>query len=399
MGILSTNALIDVSALQLQFTVFGMVSAMIIGRYVKRDWWGFLPTYSAILSYHVWVRMGGDIQNPLDIYTGVDYVDANRVLNIIDPILLLFFCWIGFVLQKVLSNIQLLQLFEKVPYPLRSQAKPVLIARPDGTYTVRSIMQDRNAPERHFGVVGLQQSWLQTVITLVVYLGGVAGPQIVYDQFVTRTGLEATHAFAVNVAVPFCTISLFCLYCRFWHTDPGTFGLTAEWFKANSAEYPLPTDQIAQLDKETKARVVWAIMPSAAAALLGNFALGGWRLIDPNVDRMWLGAVGLFAFWLLVLAIITWTMWNGDGISLLMPGKKVKIIDDRDGRVEQMASPVALVTGAFNAISTRIFGSAAMQNSGAASSNLYNYNPVTQTDRAIEMHRMPSMAMNSHRGF
>lgn len=335
MPVISGSALVAISALGLRYSVCAMIVSMFLGQYQKRNWWGFVPIYAGFLAWQVIVMLGADVRNPLDLYILTDYDDAARIVNIIYPVECFFFCWIGFIFHKILSNIQIWQFTEKIPYPLRSQEKPAMLVMPDGSYTVRNIVHDRNAPVRNFGIVGLTQSWWQAILTFIVFLAMIT-PQIVYEYYVTKTGQELM-AYLVNMICTPGVIVLFAIYCYIW-PDPGTFGLTKPWLLARQDIYKLQPEQIDMIDKDTKRRVLWTLLPIAAFALFGNAVLGGWRMIDPDADRMWLGMVGLWGAYALILLVILATMRSSNN-PLVMPAKTTRVIDDSQGYVEQLAAP------------------------------------------------------------
>ena len=348
MGI-AGSLLPDVGALTIQFTFFGALSSMAIGTYRKHDWWGFLPTYAAIMAYHVLVRTGGDVKNPLNGLTGADYEDARRILYIVYPTLLFFYCWIGFILQKILSNIQLLTLTELIPYPLRSRTVPEMVVMPDGQYSVRNLVEDRNAPDMRFGAVGLTPSLMQNFWTLIWFLGGIAAPQIVYDFFIKQDQLMA---FLVILIVQPVSTFLFFAYCRWFHTDPGSFGLTKEYLVANNTVYRLEMDEIEKIDAATKERVAWAILPICGVALLGNVALGAWRFNDQDVDHLWLWAVGLWALLGMILFAVSMVM-RPDSNPFVVK-RDVRRVDDSNGAVERMLAPTPVTyTEGYSTVSQR----------------------------------------------
>lgn len=343
MPVLSASALVAVGALALRNTVCAQTSTMFLGHYHKHDWWGWVRIYAGFLAFTLIVMVGGNVQNPQDLYILGDYDDAGRILYIIYPIECLFFCWIGFMFHKVLSNIQLFQLTEKIPYPLRAQEKPALLVLPDGTYTVRNIAHDRNAPDRNYGVVGLTPSWGQSLLTLFTFLAHIT-PQVVYDYYVTQTGWNLMAYLTVMIASP-GVLLLFAAFCYFVYTDPGTFGLTAKWLRANADKYPLKEEEIALIDGETKLRVLWTILPIAAFSLFGNGLMGGWYLVNPDADRQWLMAVGLWALYAVVLLVIVVTMSPCNN-PFQWPPKSVRQIDDSHGYVEQLAAYTPTATSA-----------------------------------------------------
>jgi hypothetical protein len=350
MPVISPSALVDESALTLRYTVGAMTVTMFLGHYHKHDWWGFVRIWAGYVAFTLIVMQGADVLNPLDQYTLADYDAAARIQNIIYPVLCFFFCWIGFIFHKILSNLQLWQFFEKLPYPLRSQEKPALVVLPDGSYTVRNLVHDRNAPDRNFGVVGLTQSWLQAVLTFLVFLAAVA-PQAVYDYYTTKTGQE-NMAYGVIVACPAGVLALFTAFCYWAYTDAGTFGLTKRWLLAHNDVYKLAPEQLEMIDADTKRRVLWALLPNAAFTLFGNAALGGWRLVDPDADRMWLGAVGLWGLYALILLVVVMSLRPASN-PFLLPGKSTRAIDDSQGYVEQMAARTAPTTSALEGLVQR----------------------------------------------
>jgi len=392
MPVISASPLPAVSVLNPRYTVCAMIVTMFAGRYCKHDWWGFVQIYAGFLAYHLIVMLGADVQNPLDLYTLVDYTDASRILNIIDPVLCFFFCWIGFVFQKILSNIQLLQLTEKIPYFLRSQEKPELLILPDGTHTVRNIVHDRNAPDRNFGVVGLTQSWWQSIVTFITFLALIT-PQVVYDYYANRTG-QQQWAFGVLVGVSTGVLLVYTGYCYFF-TDPGSFGLTATYLTANGDLYNLKPEDVTLINADTKKRVLWSILPIAAFAAFGYGVMAGWRLVDPDADRQWLGAVGLWGFYALILVVIVISM-SPSGNPFMMPAKSTRMIDDSQGYVEQLASrnsggagmSVSTAAGSTTISMPSFVGNNGVMQRFASSS--VGGRTATTTDKSIEMQQLVS---------
>jgi hypothetical protein len=211
---------------------------------------------------------------------------------------------------------------------------PALMLTPAGEFTVRTIVHDRNAPDRNYGVVGLTSSGWQQVLSLIWILGALCAPQVVYDYFILKTGQEMM-CFLVVLIVP-CGGTLFFTGIFYWKTDPGTFGLTKEWFKKNNDQYHLKEEEIESIDRATKMRVLWTMLPIAFFALLSYGLIAGWRWWQQDVDKVWLGCVGLWGLYALLLFGVCIMMRLPE--NPFVATKTIRRIDDSENMVEQMAS-------------------------------------------------------------
>src|SRR6478609_7371336 len=102
MGI-TNSALLAVANLNLQFTTFVMVGTMFFCSPRRRDWkdWkGWCFFVLAIYFYHMVIRFGAGVRNPLSLYAGQPYQDAVTILFIIDPILALAYGILGWAFTR-----------------------------------------------------------------------------------------------------------------------------------------------------------------------------------------------------------------------------------------------------------------------------------------------------------
>jgi hypothetical protein len=142
-------------------------------------------------------------------------------------------------------------------------------------------------------------TWLHLLVTLLYFLVIAAG-QVIYDHWIEIAGDEWI-AWVANLLIGLAASILFLFFCLIW-TDVAVFGYTKKYLEGTSMD--LNVDTIKQISSETRWRVVWTIAPIAAFHFIGNFAIGGTRLLTPDVDHNWLACVGYFAGLLILLIIV-----------------------------------------------------------------------------------------------
>jgi hypothetical protein len=305
MGI-TNSALVDVANLNIQFTSFVMVSTMVFCSPKRRDWkdWkGWCFFVLAIYFYHMVVRFGASIRDPLTLYTGQPLQDAKTILYIIDPILALAFGLLGWAFTRVLDIVDLIPLRKKIHYPLKSAPKIKIMADGNGNYSVKNASEDSEQPNKKWGVVGLTPSWSYLIISLIWYLGSIATPQVIYDYYMWQTNANKWWCYLLNVVGPLAGGALF-LVIQLIITDPGTFGLTDRYMKRRRDKFNFDDQTIAKISSETRMRVVRSIVTPTAILVISNIALGGVRQIWDDVDPQWIGACGVWGVWFALLVII-----------------------------------------------------------------------------------------------
>lgn len=313
MGI-AQSALVAVANLNVQFTAFVMVSTMILcspRRNDRKDWKGWSFFVLAIYFYHMVVRFGANVQDPLDLYTTQNYIDARTILFIIDPILAFFYGLLGWAFARVLDIVDLVPMRKRVHFPLRSQPKVKFVIDSGGQYTIQNMSEDPDKPGKKWGVVGLVPSWFQILISLVWYLGGFATPQILYDWFIQQAGSE-WWSYIILCLVPIGATAVFLIICLVW-TDPGTFGLTERYMKNNRDQFNFDDKQMKKIAGETRMRVVRSIVTPGALGIISNIILGGVRLGWYDADPQWIASVALWgAYFLILLLVVAITRFSAN---------------------------------------------------------------------------------------
>lgn len=313
MGI-AQSALVAVANLNVQFTSFVMVSTMILcspRRNDRKDWKGWCFFVLAIYFYHMVVRFGADVQDPLDLYIGQNYIDARTILFIIYPILALAYGIIGWAFARVLDIVDLVPMRKRVHFPLRSPPKFKFVIDASGQYTIQNMTEDPDKPGKKWGVVGLVPSWFQILISLLWYLGGFATPQILYDWYIQIAGNE-WWSYLILVLVPLGATVIMLIICLVW-TDPGTFGLTKRYMDSQRDKFNFDKKTLNKIASETQMRVVRSIVTPGALGIIGNVVLGGVRLGWYDADPQWIASVALWgAFALVLLLVVAISRFNSN---------------------------------------------------------------------------------------
>ena len=280
MGI-AQSALVAVANLNVQFTAFVMVSTMILcspRRNDRKDWKGWAFFVLAIYFYHMVVRFGANVQDPLDLYSGQNYIDAKTILFIIDPILALAYGILGWAFARVLDIVDLVPMRKKVHFPLRSPPKFKFVIDVNGQYVIQNMTEDADKPGKKWGVVGLTPSWFYIILALLWYLASFATAQILYDWYIQQAGSE-WWSYLILCLLPIGGTILFVIINLVW-TDPGTFGLTERYMKNNREKFNFDDKTLKKISRETMMRVIRSIVTPGALGIISNVILGGVRLVE-----------------------------------------------------------------------------------------------------------------------
>jgi hypothetical protein len=335
MGIAHSD-LVSVSNTNVKFGIFSMIFTMVT---CSRSWKSSLFAPFLIILYHVLVTIGADIQNPLDDFIGQDLFDANRILNIVEICLCVFYSQLGWCFFRVLDIQEWLPLRRKLPtlVPVREHLM-VVYSPTTKSFDTMMVPDKESHAHRHWGISRSGPSWMYLIIALIYVLGAVCGMQVVYDQFISRAGDEVM-AWLIDLCVPLGAGILFFIYCYFF-PDPYVFGPNKSFLKGKSDTYGFSDEQIAVMNKATQQRVIWTVVPVVAFHFIGVLVLGGARVGIKNVDTNWLISVGLFAGFLILLTIIFIGMRMR--ASEKVGGGTRDLDDSADDYYENMASTVPL---------------------------------------------------------
>jgi hypothetical protein len=294
MGICPSN-LPNVASLAPQFTTFAFVSSLF---FVGKRWQTCLFFFTFLIGYDLTVRLGGNVQNPLSTLSGNDYAAANQVMNIVYIVLCFGFCNMAWFFFRVVGMEEMIVFRKKIPSYNLKAAKAVLVVDEEDNASVQEMVPAQRAPAPRHGMENVQASWLHIGVTLVYFLGGIAVPQIWYDQWMLQPAQQQS-AFIINLVWPPVAGVLYLIYCLFW-PDEGTFGPNEKRLEKLGLDRP----QVKQLVKENRGRVLWTVVPIIGFSLIGPFWIGGTRLLTPSTDYVWLSSVGYFAFCLLLVGCL-----------------------------------------------------------------------------------------------
>ncbi len=246
------------------------------------------------------MRLGGNIQNPLTLYTGVDKTDAGYVLEIIFTVFAVFYAQLAWALCYVL-DLELLPFRLKMP-----QISFAAVDRPVPQYDADSdkysLGQTRPlakppGKERH----GIPHSERRGNIW--ASLGSsICSAACARHRLSTTTSTGAwvqgsstqQMAWLVNLLVPLGAGVLFFVYCYF-RPDPCVFGGRRDFYE----DIGFGKESAKTLEAETRRRVLRQIVPIVLLMLCGTLFVGGARMIWTSTDNNWLVGVGYFAALLL----------------------------------------------------------------------------------------------------
>lgn len=329
-GISSTSNLTAIANFSVLVSVFSMTGTMIIGRNT-REWKAWMTIPYGILLYIVLVVVGGNIRNPLDLYTGQALTDANTYFFIVWPILSLFFSIMGWAWCRVLDSGDLWPLGARVPNPISSSRTVVNVDENGGL----SIKEEDTRPGKTLPQV--MPSWAHLLVTFL-FFAVIAASQGVYDYYITIAG-DDWIAFVVRLGTGVVFSILYLIYCVVW-TDIYVFGYS----KSNLKSLEVDSDTKKNIASETRQRVIWTIVPIGAFDFLGVLAIGGTRLLTPNVNNNFYAMLGYFLA-LLILLVIVWFVMKKMNPLASLKSKRIKV-NDSDPYYQDVASHTPLYTNA-----------------------------------------------------
>lgn len=295
MGIGYSNDLTLVTDLFVQFTCLSFALTMTT---CDRSWKSSLFAPFGIAMYHIVVRTGAQIQDPLAFYTSPPQSEqANEILNIVEIMLMFGFSQAAWAWFRVLDMYEWFPLASKLPVLVPPRARNELVPLGEGNFTIEQ------RTERDAGVVRWGKrspSWLYLLVTFLYVFGAICGAQCVYDQYILRTGGELT-AYLVEILVPLGFGLLYLLY-QYAYPDTYTKGYTKQVLA--SGKYNVSDAEAAVLQAETKNRVLWSIMPLILFQFLNSLWMCAVRAYTPNADNNSFFAYGLLGLHALLLAIV-----------------------------------------------------------------------------------------------
>jgi hypothetical protein len=338
MGIAHSD-LTAVANVNIRFTLFTFIFTMVL---CSKSWKSSLLAPLLIVLYHIIVTIGADIQNPLDNYVGQNLFDANRILNIVEICLCVAFSQLAWAWFRILDIQEWFPLRRKLPKlaPDRSHLQVVFDPKNE-TYTTEEVPEKPSRTHRHWGLAKTSPSWLYLVATFLYIFGFLCGAQIVYDQFIMRTGKDIM-AYMVLLFVP---LGGGLLYLAFRYFRPDTYvdGPTKAYLVSKASTLQLSDEQIDMLSKATRSRALWSVVPVVAFHFIGALALGAARELSPSADTNWLCAVGLFTGYFILLIIVFIGMkWRASNSGATSGGKGR--LDDSGDFYEDVASSYPLTT-------------------------------------------------------
>lgn len=296
MGI-AQSLLTAIANLDVRYTVFIMIGTMIIGP--NYDWKGWMVVPFLVLMYHLLVMLGANITNPLMLYIGVDLDNANTILNIVYPIFAVAYAIMGWAWCRVLGSSELFPLGLKIPNIMFMPTRAVLKAGQDGSIRVETAKTPGFKP-RKVERAGPSPGWLHLLATLVYFLVIGAG-QVIYDHWIEIAGQEWI-GWVVNLLIGIVASVLYLIFCIAW-TDNYVFGYTKSYMSDMNG-LDLDESTIKNISDETRMQVIWTIVPIGALHLIGNFVIGGTRLLTADVDHNWFVCIGYYAALLILLIIV-----------------------------------------------------------------------------------------------
>lgn len=328
-NIYATTYLTAVADLCLQFTVLPMAFTMILGRHHGTGW-AIAPL--SIFGYALMVRYAWNIQNPLNLYIGVDYQQANVILNFMYIIFALGYSIGGWLWMGVIRGKDLFPLSNAFPSTLsRKGSDPVSLTIEedetvvldeleyvDGTETPTRTSPTRVPPRP-------RPSFMHLLVTLAWFLL-VAGGQIAYDQVIIMVGNEWI-AYVVVLLVNIGSGLLYLVYCHL-NPDPAVFGHTHQSLAGHRETYMLSDTIQDRIVAQTRSAITWSIVPIILFTTVGYLAIGGARQITADVDPVWLTAVVFWGLWMALLVIVYFVTRNQFNPLKTVCKNQTKPIDD-----------------------------------------------------------------------
>lgn len=268
MGNLAVSPLPGVSNLALELTIFPLFFVL---------WWQKRKSIVGvffvlpILAYHLIVRIGGNIQNPITDYIGQDADDANFILNVIFCALAVFFSIVATTWSLYLDRVELLPIGNRMMAALYRSKKP-------------------------------QVSYIHFFVTILAMLCSFVG-QILYTHFMNTPGNELL-AWLLGLLVPIPVFVAYGLYAYFWG-DSLIFGGDENYI----AENGIRNEKSMDLLKTRRDNILKAVLPIALFQFFGTLIMGGVRFTWDDVDIQWPVAIGVLAVLIFVLILMMIVMY------------------------------------------------------------------------------------------
>ncbi len=301
MGGIASVDLTPVANFQTQFTAFVFVLTLCTCR---RNWLSSLVAPAGVLFYALVVRIGGNIQNPLNDFIGTDLEQANTYLNIVYPCLAFGFSQLAWAWFRLLRSEQWMAFHAKTPNLVRPHTQQVLVRTASDTYEIReeAVPSKHSAPKAHWGLRVTSPSWFYLLLTFVYVFGAIAGSQVVWDQYIPRTASNSMSiAFWVNLIIPLGVGLIYLLIVRSY-PDAWTFGPSRDLLL--SSKYNVDDALARTMQSETRIRVRTQIGAEIVLHLINTLAITGARLLWTNINNNFYAALGLFALHLILLTLV-----------------------------------------------------------------------------------------------
>lgn len=302
--ILAASPLQAIANLLVENTVFPMVFAM---------WWfnrRGLESWKAIAylwAYTLMIRLGAQVDNPLNLYIGQDLEDAQLIYLTIYTALGIGYAVLGSGWSLFLDACDLLPLAARFPASGMAKKRRVTYKMGEAYYqsdpapSAQEQAQNYETLNRWGLPADLKPSWTHLFVTLVAFLAAVAAPQVVYSWYMAVTGDELL-AWLIDLLVPPAIYALYLGYCWGWG-DVYVWGPNEAYLTSRKNNFGLSSDQIEKIVSETHGRIATTIGPTAGLHFLGVLVLGGTRMVTDVVDTNWLVACGLWGGLAIVLVV------------------------------------------------------------------------------------------------
>lgn len=338
MGFPAVSDLTPVTNFQTQFVALVFVLTLVTCR---RGWLTSLFAPAAVIFYGLVVRIGGNIQNPLNLFVGQDREDANTYLNIVYPCLALGFSQLAWAWFRLLRMEQWMAVHTKIPTLVRPHTQTVLVKTMSDTYEVREMAISTVTPRSHWGLRVTSPTWSYLFVTFVYVFGAICVGQIIWDQYIPRSASGSMQiAFWVNLLLPFVVGIIYLLIERTW-PDAWEFGGTRSLL--TGSKYNVDEAFARTMESETRIRVRTQIGAEIVLHLINTFAMTGARLLWTNINNNFYMACGLFGLHLLLLLLIFAVgRWYPSYMNSVVVGTPV---DDSGDYYQNLVSHVPLSSG------------------------------------------------------
>ena len=300
MGLPAVSDLTAVANFQTQYVALVFVLTLVT---CHRSWLTSLFAPAAVIFYGLVVRLGFDIQNPLNLFVGQDKADANTYLNVAYPIMAFAFSQLAWAWFRLLRMEQWWALHTKIPNIVKPHTHTVLVkATLSDTYEVKEMATDETMHRNKWGLRVTSPSWMYLLITFIYIFGAICVGQIIWDQYIYRTTSSALQiAFWTNLILPFGAGLLYLFY-QILRPDAWTFGGTRDLL--TGSKYNLDDAYARTMQAETRIRVRTTIGAQIILHLINTFAITGARLLWTNINNNFYMACGLFGLHLLLIILI-----------------------------------------------------------------------------------------------